>query len=112
MTWGPTGSTGWLPWYSVGIQYPDRSPGALHSAVPACSEAVVLAASVVVLPRNVWSCEAPGRLKNTIGSSGRWWLTAQLAWNSWKYRCGGVALGGTTPGTRRAARPEPRPPAE
>ncbi|WP_374199365.1 hypothetical protein [Streptomyces sp. ISL-44] len=66
------------------IEYPERSPGALQTVPPALSEAVVLKAPVVVLPRKVWLCEAPGRPGKTIGSSGAVRLTAQLAWNSWK----------------------------
>src|SRR5690348_8243307 len=110
MTCGKSGRTGWLPLYMVGIQYPDLSPGALHSVPPASSDAAVLAALVVVFPMKVWSCDAPGWPGYTIGSSGRWWLTAQLAWNSWKYRCGGLALDGTTPVTGGSASTYPGPP--
>src|SRR3954451_19228263 len=98
MTCGPIGSTGWLPLYMVGIQYADLSPGARQVVLPACNDASVVAAFVVVLPMNVCMCDAPGWLGLTIGSSGRSWLTAQSAWNSWKYAFGGVACDGG-PGT-------------
>ncbi|CAM5462796.1 hypothetical protein STENM327S_05237 [Streptomyces tendae] len=83
MVCGPTGSTGRSPSYMVGIQC-QRSPGARQVVDPASSEAVVLYALVVVLPMKVWSCDFPGCCAYTIGSSGAVWLTAQLAWNSWK----------------------------
>src|SRR4051812_17548735 len=59
---------------------------------------------------NVWSCEAPGWLGNTIGSSGLWWLTAQLAWNSWKpLGLGPFTLDGVTPVTGLGAITHPDP---
>lgn len=99
MVCGPTGSLGSPAWSRVGIQYADRSPGALQAVLPAWSEAVVEWASVVSLPMKVWSWDLPGWPGKTIGSSGAVWVTEQLAWNSWKYRCGGSASEGSTPVT-------------
>src|SRR4051794_7384376 len=85
MVCGPSGLTATSPLYSVGIQYADRSPRALHVVAPAVSESTVVFAFVVVLPMNVCMCDAPASPGNTIGSSGRLpRLTEQLAWNSWK----------------------------
>lgn len=60
MVCSPTGSTDLSPSNIVGIQYPDLSPGARHVVDPASREAVVLLASVVVLPMKVWSWDLPG----------------------------------------------------
>src|SRR6476469_4437611 len=98
MVCGPSGLTATSPLNSVGIQYADRSPLALHVVAPLASESMVVAAFVVVLPMNVCRCEAPGRPGNTMGSSGRLVrLTEQLAWNSWKPPLfGGTSCDGLT----------------
>src|SRR4051794_8199519 len=86
----------------------------MQAVPPARSDASVVLASVVVLPRNVCECDAPGCPKNTIGSSGRSLrLLAQLAWNSWWVTggvwSGGVAVDGTTPVTGGSAMTYPGP---
>ena len=93
---------------------PDLSPGVMQAVPPACSDARVVVALVVVLPMNVCECEAPGRPGKTIGSSGRLVrLTAQFAWNSWwvvgGLVAGGVAVDGTTPVTGGSAMTQPGP---
>lgn len=45
----------------------------------------------------------PGCPGKTIGSSGAVWFGAHLAWNSWKYRCGGSYVDGVTPVTGGSA---------
>src|ERR1041385_662953 len=80
------GITGVLPLNIVGNQYADRSSGARHDVAPTpapCSDCSVVYAFVVVLPVKLCSCDAPGRLGSTIGSSDSRCVTSQLTWNSW-----------------------------
>src|SRR2546423_753742 len=80
----------------VGNQYPALSAVSWQVVLPVTMVAAVEFASVAVLPTKVWLWEAPGLPGNTIGSSLRWWETAQLACISWNaVRTSGPGGGGS-----------------
>src|SRR5918994_6744854 len=74
----PRGSTDAPSRRSVGIQYAAVSPGRWHVDEPESKVPRVENAFVVVFPTKLWSCDAPGRRGNTIGSSISRWLNLQV----------------------------------
>jgi hypothetical protein len=74
----PRGSTGAPSRRSVGIQYAAVSPERWQVEEPASNVPRVENAFVVVFPTKLWSCDAPARRGNTIGSSISRWLNRQV----------------------------------